>query len=58
MYHGTPELVECKAREVIGQCMPHGEFILSSGCMLGAGTPSANMQALADSARKFGVYRH
>lgn len=56
MYQGTPELVEQKAREVIEQSMPHGEFILSSGCLLGAGTPPENMQALADSARKYGVY--
>lgn len=56
MYHGTPELVERKARELIEQNLPHGEFILSSGCLLGAGTPIANMQALAESARKFGVY--
>ena len=56
MYQGAPELVEQKAREVLLESMPHGEFILSSGCLLGAGTPPANMQALADAARKYGVY--
>ena len=56
MYHGTPQTVEAKAREVIQQVMPDGEFILSSGCLLGSETPVENMQALADSARKYGVY--
>jgi uroporphyrinogen decarboxylase len=56
MYHGTPQMVEEQAREVIQQCMPEGEFILSSGCLLGSHTPMENMQALADSARKYGVY--
>ena len=56
MHHGTPQMVEEKAREVIQQCLPGGDFILSSGCLLGGDTPPTNMQALADSARKYGVY--
>lgn len=58
MYHGTPHMVEEKAKEVMEICMPGGELILSSGCLLGSGTPVENMQALADSARKYGVYKN
>lgn len=57
MYHGTPQMVEEKVKEIIAICMPDGEFILSSGCLLGSGTPVENLQALADSARKYGVYK-
>jgi MtaA/CmuA family methyltransferase len=56
MLSGTPELVEQKAKEIIEICMPQGELILSSGCLLGGNTPPENMQALADSARKYGVF--
>ena len=45
-----------KARELIEFCKPGGEFILSSGCLLGGGTPVDNLQALTDSVRRYGVY--
>lgn len=56
MYRGRPELVEKKAKEIIDICMPHSGLILSSGCLLGGDTPPENLQALSDSARKYGVY--
>jgi uroporphyrinogen-III decarboxylase len=56
LFEGTPELVEKNAKEVIEICMPDSGFILSSGCLIGANTPPENMQALADSAKKYGVY--
>lgn len=56
MYHGTPKMVEDKAREVIQKCMPESGFILSSGCLLGGETPVRNMQALSEAAKKYGVY--
>jgi uroporphyrinogen decarboxylase len=58
LFEGTPELIEAKAKEVIDICLPdNGGFILSSGCLIGANTPPENMQALADSAKKYGVYQ-
>ncbi len=56
LIEGSPELVEEKAKEVIDICMPDSGFILSSGCLIGANTSPENMQALADSAKKYGVY--
>lgn len=57
LFQGSPELVKEKAKEVIDICMPHGGFILSSGCLVGGTTPNENMQALAESAKEFGVYK-
>ena len=56
LIEGSPELVEEKAKEVIDICMPDSGFILSSGCLIGANTPPENLQALAESAKKYGVY--
>lgn len=56
MLSGTPKLVEQKSKEIIDICMPHSGLILSSGCLLGSNTPPENMQALADSARKYGMF--
>ena len=57
LLQGSPELVKEKARGVIDICMPHSGLILSSGCLVGRTTPHENMQALADSAKEFGVYK-
>ncbi|MCP4399995.1 MAG: hypothetical protein GY801_22145 [bacterium] len=58
LIEGSPELVEEKAKDVIDISMPDSGFILSSGCLIGANTPPENMQALADSAKKYGVYSY
>ena len=57
LLQGSPETVKEKAREIIDICMPDSGFILSSGCLVGGTTPRENMQALADSAKEFGVYK-
>jgi uroporphyrinogen decarboxylase len=56
MYHGTPADVEQAARDLLQATLPAANLILSSGCLLGADTPVENMQALAESAKRYGVY--
>ncbi len=54
---GSPEKVveECKWR--IERVMPDSGFILSSGCALSPGVPAENIQAMVESAHRFGEYR-
>jgi len=53
---GTPSQVEDACRELIKIWKPDSGFILGPGCALGAQTPAANIHALVESAKKFGVY--
>ncbi|RME84231.1 MAG: hypothetical protein D6775_06100 [Caldilineae bacterium] len=56
MAEGTPEQVEEACREAIEIMAPDSGFILGPGCALGPETPPENIQALVESARKYGVY--
>jgi uroporphyrinogen decarboxylase len=58
LFQGTPKLVKEKAKEIIDTCMPFSGLILSSGCLIGGTTPYENIQALADSAKEFGVFKN
>ena len=52
----SPAEVESAAREAIEVLGPGGGLILGPGCALGAETLGANIQALVEAARKYGVY--
>jgi uroporphyrinogen decarboxylase len=51
--HGSPELVQEKAREAIETFGQRGWFILGPGCDLPYETPEENIFALVESARRF-----
>lgn len=51
-----PSEVEDSAKQAIEILAPGGGLILGPGCALGYDTPSANIQALVESARKYGIY--
>ena len=55
--YGTPELVTQKAREELAILGPGGGLILGPGCALGPHTPPANIHALVEAARRYGVYQ-
>lgn len=55
MYLGTPEAVLALSKENIEKTKGKG-LIISSGCALGEGTKPENMQALVESAKRFGTY--
>ena len=44
----------CRSR--LEQVLPASGYILSSGCAISPNAPAANLQAMVDSARKFGRY--
>jgi uroporphyrinogen decarboxylase len=54
---GTPLEVDDACREAIAILAPGSGFILGPGCALGPETPSENIHALVESAKKYGVYR-
>lgn len=54
---GTPDDVDAAAREAIEVLGPGGGFILGPGCALPPATPPANIHALVEAARMYGVYR-
>jgi uroporphyrinogen decarboxylase len=56
MLRGTPALVRRKAIEAMRDAGPGGGFILSSGDQCPRDTPDANLFALVETAREFGVY--
>jgi uroporphyrinogen-III decarboxylase len=56
MYSGTPADVTEAVRSLMEDTMPGGDLILSSGCLLGAGTPFENIEAMNEAAKKYGVY--
>ena len=51
LLQGSPELVREKSTELIRLAGTHGGLILSSGCEVPRGTPSANILAMVDAAR-------
>ena len=53
---GTPELVEERCKEAIEVLAPGGGFILGPGCALPPTTPPANVHAMIESAKRYGVY--
>jgi uroporphyrinogen-III decarboxylase len=53
----SPDEVDQAAREAIQVLAPGGEFILGPGCALGYNTPTANIHALVEAAKKYGVYK-
>jgi uroporphyrinogen decarboxylase len=55
--YGTPELVTQKVREELAILAPGGGLILGPGCALGPQTPPANIHALIEAARRYGVYQ-
>jgi uroporphyrinogen decarboxylase len=56
MVLGTPALVDEKCREAIEILAPGGGFILGPGCALPPKTPPANIHAMIEAAKKYGVY--
>jgi MtaA/CmuA family methyltransferase len=53
---GTPLEVEGACKHAIEIMAPESGFILGPGCAMGTETPSENIHAIVESARKFGVY--
>jgi uroporphyrinogen decarboxylase len=53
---GTPSQIDDACRELIEIWKSDSGFILGPGCALGAQTPAANIHALVESAKKYGVY--
>jgi MtaA/CmuA family methyltransferase len=56
MANGTPQLVTEKCRQALEILAPGGGFILGPGCALPATTPGENIDALVESAKKYGQY--
>jgi uroporphyrinogen decarboxylase len=56
MARGNHDEVVTAARQAIQAMGRQGEFILSSGCTLGATTPPENTQALLDAVERYGRY--
>jgi uroporphyrinogen decarboxylase len=56
MMHGSPSDVEEACVELIQKCAPGGRYILGTGCEIPIGTPPENVQAMVNSARKYGKY--
>jgi uroporphyrinogen decarboxylase len=53
---GTPVQVREATRQLIELWKPGGKFILNSGCVIPASTPSENLRAFMQAARDFGRY--
>jgi len=56
MANGTPDLVVDQCREALDILAPGGGFILGPGCALPAITPDENIDAMIESAHKYGTY--
>jgi uroporphyrinogen decarboxylase len=54
---GKPGEVEDACRALIEVCQPGSGFILGPGCALPPNTPTDNIHALVESAKKYGSYR-
>ena len=52
-----PAAIEAEARACIEGAGEHGGFVLGSGCMIPPGSRKENLLALAETARRYGVYR-
>jgi len=57
MANGTPDLVAEQCREALGILAPGGGFILGPGCALPEITPDENIDAMIESAHKYGTYQ-
>ena len=57
LLRGTPAEVLAAARACIRQAGERGGFLLGSGCVVPRGAPRENLLALAEAARRHGVYR-
>ena len=55
---GSAGEVDAACHDVIEICKPGGGFILGPGCAMAPTTPSENIHALVESAKKYGTYRH
>jgi MtaA/CmuA family methyltransferase len=55
---GTPREIGDLCRDAIEIAAPGGGFILGPGCAMAGDTPLENIQALVESAKKYGVYAH
>jgi MtaA/CmuA family methyltransferase len=53
---GKPDDVDAACRELIELWKPDSGFILGPGCALGTQTPSENIHALVEAAKKYGRY--
>jgi MtaA/CmuA family methyltransferase len=53
---GTADEVDAACHELIDICKPGGGFILGPGCALPPTTPTENIHALVESAKKWGCY--
>jgi uroporphyrinogen decarboxylase len=56
MANGTPQMVTERCREALNILAPGGGFILGPGCALPATTPDENIDALIESAKRYGRY--
>lgn len=56
MAKGTPEMVAKKCREALEVLAPGGGYILGPGCALPATTPDENIDAMIETAKKYGRY--
>jgi MtaA/CmuA family methyltransferase len=54
---GSVADVDAACHELIEICKPGGGFILGPGCAMAPTTPSENIHALVESAKKYGSYR-
>ncbi|MBN1965014.1 MAG: uroporphyrinogen decarboxylase family protein [Anaerolineae bacterium] len=52
----TPDVVTAVCRAALEVLAPGGGFILGPGCAMPATTPDANVEALIEAARRYGVY--
>jgi uroporphyrinogen decarboxylase len=56
MLHGSPSDVEEACIDLIIKCAPGGRYVLSPGCGLPLDTPVENVQAMMNTAKKYGTY--
>ncbi len=54
---GSVEEVDAACHDLIDACKVGGGFILGPGCAMAPTTPSENIHALVESAKKYGTYR-
>jgi MtaA/CmuA family methyltransferase len=55
---GTPDEVDAACHELIDICKPGGGFILGPGCAMPPNTPTDNVHALVESAKRWGRYQN
>jgi uroporphyrinogen decarboxylase len=57
LHRGTPALVAQKSREALEILAPGGGFLIGPGCALVPETPEENVEALIETAHRYGDYR-